>query len=56
LNYSVNQIAEMFNHKTVNIPPRLGEAKISLANNQKLCKTFGWKPTMNLENWITNQL
>jgi UDP-glucose 4-epimerase len=55
-NYSVNQIAEMFNHHTINIPPRLGEAKISLANNQKLCKTFGWSPTMNLENWISNQL
>jgi UDP-glucose 4-epimerase len=55
-NYSVNQIAKMMDHNTINISPRPGEARISLANNQKLCKTFGWEPTMNLENWIFMQL
>jgi UDP-glucose 4-epimerase len=55
-NYSINQIAEMFNHETVNIAPRLGEAMISLANNQKLCNTFGWKPSMKLEDWLAAQL
>jgi len=55
-NHSVNQIASMISNNTVNIPPRPGEARISLANNQKLCKTFGWKPTMKLENWIGMQL
>lgn len=56
VNYSVNQIAEVFNYSTINIPPRLGEAKISLANNQKLSKVFGWSPSMNLENWIKSNL
>ena len=52
INYSVNDIASMFNHKTINIPPRLGEAKVSLANNEKIEKTFGWKPYIKLEDWI----
>lgn len=56
INYSINEIAEMICHPTVNIPPRLGEARISLANNQKLCKTFGWKPTINVKDWIREQL
>ena len=56
INYSVNDIAAMFNHKTINIPPRLGEAKVSLANNKKIEKTFGWKPYVNLQEWISGVL
>jgi len=55
-NYSVNQIARMFDHETVNIAPRHGETRISLANNQKLRKTFGWEPSMKLEDWLAAQL
>ena len=55
-NYSINQIARIFDHKTVNITPRPGEARVSLANNQKLRKTFGWEPTVNLEDWINIQI
>ena len=55
-NYSINQIARMFDHKTVNIAPRPGEARVSLANNQKLRRTFGWEPTMKLEDWISAHL
>jgi len=55
-NYSINQIARMFNHPTVNITPRPGEIRLSLANNQKMKKTFGWEPTMKLEDWIGARL
>jgi UDP-glucose 4-epimerase len=55
-NYSINQIARMFDHETVNIAPRPGEARVSLANNQKLRKTFGWEPSMKLEDWLSAQL
>lgn len=55
-NYSVNQIARMISDHTANIAPRPGEARISLANNQKLRKTFGWEPTMKLEDWIAAHL
>lgn len=55
-NYSVNQIARMMNHPSTNIAPRPGEARVSLANNQKIRKTFGWEPTMKVEDWIQSQL
>ena len=31
------------------IPPRLAEARLSLANNEKLRNTFGWEPKVKLE-------
>lgn len=31
------------------------ESKVTLSNNQKFCKTFGWKPTVKLEDWIDGQ-
>ncbi len=55
-NYSINQIARMFNQPKVNIAPRPGESRISLANNVKIKKTFGWQPTMKLEDWISSHL
>tara|TARA_B100002019_G_scaffold131800_1_gene113299 strand:- start:277 stop:1179 length:903 start_codon:yes stop_codon:yes gene_type:complete len=55
-NYSVNELAAMISDETVNIPARPAEARLSLANNSKLCSTFGWKPTMKLEDWVKEQL
>ena len=55
-NFSVNEIAEMFMHEKTYIAPRPGEARVSLANNQKMRNTFGWTPTHDLEKWISEQL
>ena len=55
-NYSINQIARMISNHKVNIAPRPGETRVSLANNQKIRKTFDWKPTVKLEDWIFTQL
>ena len=43
-NYSVNEIASFISDNTINIPPRIGEARNSLANIDKIQKTFAWKP------------
>ena len=56
VNLSVNEIADMISDNTVNIPPRIGEARNSLANIDKIEKTFGWKPQMNVEKWIKEQI
>tara|TARA_B100000902_G_scaffold260264_1_gene246488 strand:+ start:4858 stop:5757 length:900 start_codon:yes stop_codon:yes gene_type:complete len=53
VNYSVNEIAEMISDNTINIPPRIGETKISLANNDKIRDTFGWEPKVSLPDWIS---
>ena len=46
----------MIDHPSVHISPRPGEARTSLANNQKLRKTFGWEPTVKVEDWIKEQV
>ena len=55
-NYSVNEIASFISDDTINIPPRIGEERNSLANIDKIQKTFAWKPEMNVEEWIKTQL
>ena len=55
-NYSVNEIASFISNDTINIPPRIGEARNSLANIDKIKKTFAWKPEVDVEEWIKTQL
>ena len=55
-NYSVNDIASFISNDTINIPPRVGEARDSLANINKIYKTFAWKPQVDVESWIKDQL
>ena len=55
-NYSVNEIASFISDNTINIPPRIGEARNSLANIDKIKKTFAWKPEVDVEQWIKTQL
>ena len=55
-NYSVNDIASFISDDTINIPPRVGEARNSLANIDKIYKTFAWKPQTDVEQWIKTQL
>ena len=56
VNYSVNEVAAMISDDVKYIPPRLGEARISLANVDKIYKTFAWKPQQNLHEWVKKQI
>ena len=51
-NYSVNEIAEMIGGPKTNIPARLGEARITLADNSKIKKDLGWEPKIQLKDWL----
>ena len=53
VNYSVNEIADMIGGDRVNIPPRLGEARITLADNKKAKTDMGWNPKVGLSEWIS---
>ena len=55
-NLSVNQIADLISDNQTFLPPRIGEARDSLANIDKVSNTFGWKPDVNVEDWIGGQL
>ncbi len=51
-NYSVNEIASFISDDTINIEPRDGEARETLANIDKVYNTFGWKPDIDVKDWI----
>lgn len=50
--FTVNEIADMISDFQCNIAPRKGEARESLANVNKIYETFGWKPRVNLKEWM----
>ena len=55
VNYSINEIADAISENQTNIPPRIGESRVTLAYNKKLKRTFGWEPKVNLMDWISEQ-
>ena len=56
VNYSVNELAAMISDNTVNIPPRIGESRVTLANTDRMHGVFSWQPKVKLEDWIQSQL
>ena len=55
INHSINEIAALISDNIVHIPSRIGESRITLADNLKLRNTFGWEPTVKLEDWVSQQ-
>lgn len=53
-NYSINEIADIIGGEKVNIPARLGESRITLANITKIKKHLNWEPKIKLIDWIKN--
>jgi UDP-glucose 4-epimerase len=51
-NYSVLEIANMISDNISFINQRPGEMKETLSNIDKINAVFGWKPTVDLEQWI----
>ena len=56
INYSINEVASMISKDVKHISPRVGEARISLANVDKIYETFAWKPQQDLKEWIGKQI
>ena len=56
INHSVNEVAAMISENTVNIPPRIGESRVTLANTDRMYGVFSWQPKVKLEDWIAKQL
>jgi len=52
INYSINQLADMYDHEKTYIPPRPGESRISLADNSKTIDLLKWKPEQDLRSYI----
>jgi UDP-glucose 4-epimerase len=54
-NYSINEIAKIFNHETINITSRLGESRVTLADNSKAKNILNWNPKFNIKDYIENE-
>jgi UDP-glucose 4-epimerase len=46
----------MISSNTKMIAPRLGEAYITLANNEKIKTVLGWEPTKRIEDYVEEKL
>lgn len=55
-NYSVNELADMISTNTTMIEPRLGEARVTLANTNKIRTVMGWTPKIKLEDWVSKNV
>lgn len=53
-NYSINEVAAMFNHPTTYIPKRPGESWITLANISEAAEKLGYSPKHSLANYVAS--
>ena len=56
MNHSILEIAKMLEHDYVFIPPRIGEAKTTLADISKVSDMLNWQPKVKLEDWIEREM
>ena len=56
VNYSINEIAEMFKYESKYIPARPGEYDITLCDYSKANKELGYEPKGNLKKYIKQWL
>jgi len=54
VNYSINEVASMFNHNVIYTKPRPTEAKETLSNIEKAKSVLNWSPQVGLKEWISN--
>jgi UDP-glucose 4-epimerase len=55
-NHSVLELAAMISDNTVEVEARIGEAYITLANNQKIRDILGWAPTKHIGDYVKEEL
>ena len=52
-NHSVLDLVKMIGGEYLHLPSRQGEARDTLANNNKITSALGWQPKETIDNWIT---
>ena len=55
-NHSVNEVAHMIDKNHKFIPPRPGEARVTLADISKAKHILGWEPKVMLNDWLKTQV
>ncbi len=54
-NYSIKEIADCISDNQITIPKRDGEMDTTLANIDKIGDIIGWKPEVDVIDWVTRQ-
>lgn len=54
-NYSIQEIANAISDNQVYLPERTGEATTTLANIDRMVEVIGWKPEIDVMDWIYDQ-
>jgi len=52
-NYSINEVAALVGGPAVHIEPRLGEARLTLADYSKAKEVLGWQPNIDLPTGLS---
>ena len=55
-NYSISEVAKMFDRECVYIPKRPGEAQETKADISFTKKMLNWKPTSSLKEYINDTM
>lgn len=55
-NYSINEIADMFNHNKIYMENKPGEADVTLCDYTLAKEHLEWEPKLNIEDYIKNYL
>ena len=53
-NYAIKEIADLISDKQEFLPKRSGEMETTLANIDKISSVIGWKPEVDVLEWIKN--
>jgi len=56
INYSINEVADMFNYRKTHVPARPGEYDVTLCDYSKAEKELGYKPKDNLKQYVEQWL
>ena len=56
INYSINEIVELFESEKKHLPARPGESKQTLADISKTTELIGWSPKYNLKDYIKEKI
>ena len=51
-NYSIQEIANAISDNQIHLPERPGEALTTLANIDRIGEIIGWKPEIDVMEWI----
>jgi UDP-glucose 4-epimerase len=53
---SIDELSNIISDEKIYLPPRIGEAKYSKANIEKIKSTYDWYPKINLKNFLSEKI